>query len=207
MIASKYMDLCKTPSDINEHLPTLAQYASECTHVTECGVRTAVSSYAFAYGLKSKPNAKLIQVDPQWSSEIDTFQTLCSVEDLNSVFYKQSDLECPIEETDLLFIDTWHVYGQLKREFQRWHPHVRKYIILHDTVVDRVHGETLRCGWDAQKQSKESGIPVNEICKGLSFAVNEFLYEHPEWIVHAHFENNNGLTVLTRRTPSESSSA
>lgn len=207
MITSKYTKLCQTPSDINEHLPTLAKYASECTHVTECGVRTAVSSYAFAEGLKSKPGAKLVQVDPEWSTEIDTFQTLCAVEDLESVFYKQSDLECPLAETDLLFIDTWHVYGQLKREFARWHSYVRKYIILHDTVVDGIHGETLRCGWDAAKQSQTSGIPVDEICKGLSFAVNEFLYEHPEWVVHVHFPNNNGLTVLTRRTLSESETA
>ena len=27
-----------TPSDINEHIPTLVKYASECDHITEMGV-------------------------------------------------------------------------------------------------------------------------------------------------------------------------
>lgn len=198
MIRSTYIDFCQTPSDINEHLPTLAQYASECSTVTECGVRTAISSYAFASALLSKPNARLIQVDPSWHPNIETFQTACRNEGLESVFYQQSDLECPMEETDLLFIDTWHVYGQLKRELARWHSSVKKYIILHDTFVDGILGETVRLGWNAAQQSRESGIPTQEILKGLQFAVNEFVLEHPEWAIHAHFLNNNGLTVLTR---------
>jgi hypothetical protein len=198
MLKTQYAQLCRTPSDINQHLPTLAKYASECTHITECGVRAAVSSYAFAVGLDSKPNAKIVQVDPNWDPNIGTFQKTCAEEGLQTVFYEQSDLECPLEETDLLFIDTWHVYGQLKRELARWHMYVRKYIIMHDTKVDELYGETIRNGWDAEKQSRESGIPVAEIRKGLLFAVNEFLAEHPDWVVHAHFTNNNGLTVLTR---------
>ena len=111
MIVSTFRKLCETPSDINEHLPTLAKYASECTHVTECGVRSAVSSYAFASAILSKPDAKLVQVDPAWDPNIDVFQSACAGEGLRSVFHQQSDLECPLEETDLLFIDTWHVYG------------------------------------------------------------------------------------------------
>lgn len=198
MIASRYTELCQDPSDINEHLPTLAKYASECTTVTECGVRTAVSSYAFAYGLLSKPAAKLTQVDPDWHPNIEKFQKACADEGLASVFHKMSDLDCPLETTDLLFIDTWHVYGQLKRELARWHPYVQKYIIMHDTVVDGVYGETIRCGWDAERQSRESGIPVGEIRKGLMPAVKEFVAAHPEWAIYAHFPNNNGLTVLTR---------
>ena len=198
MIHSRYTDLCKTPSDINEHLPTLEKYASECSHVTECGVRSAVSSYAFAHALVNRPGARIVQVDPAQSPGIDKFQKICANEGLDSTFYNMSDLECPMEETDLLFIDTWHVYGQLKRELARWHSHVRKYIIMHDTVVDGTYGETIRLGWDANKQSRESGIPVDEIRKGLGFAINEFLVANPQWAMHSHFFNNNGLTVLTR---------
>jgi len=106
-----------------------------------------------------------------------------------------------MEDTDLLFIDTWHVYGQLKRELARWHSYAGKYIILHDTTVDEWQGESIRVGWDAIKQSKETGIPVDEIRKGLWPAVVEFLKEHSEWELHARYVNNNGLTVL-RRTSS-----
>lgn len=196
MIRRTFIENCAAPSDINEHLPTLYTYASECAHVTECGVRTGVSSYAFGAALVSRPNTRLVQVDPNSHPNIVQFQAQAKAEGLQSVFHQQSDLVCPIEETDLLFIDTWHVYGQLKRELARWHPHVRKYIILHDTTVDEWAGETARVGWDANRQSRESGIPVNEILKGLWPAVAEFLGEHPEWTLRERFVNNNGLTIL-----------
>jgi hypothetical protein len=198
-----YRVMCQTPSDIHEHLPTLAKYASECTHVTECGVGLTFSSYALAHGLKDKPESKLVQVDIKSSHDSEKFLKVCEMEGFNTVFHQMSDLECPIEETDLLFIDTWHVYGHLKRELARWHSHVRKYIILHDTVIDGVYGESIRTNKDVEEQSRMSGIPVEEIRKGLVYAVNEFLRDHREWVVHAHFTNNNGLTVLTRYTRSE----
>lgn len=38
-------------SDINDHLPTLYNYARECESILELGVRGVVSSYAFVYSL------------------------------------------------------------------------------------------------------------------------------------------------------------
>ena len=200
MITAKYSELCITPSDINEHLPTLARYASECTTITECGVRSSVSSYALAHGLKGKSDTKITQVDVSWHSNIATFQKECAKEGIRTNFYGMSDLECPLEQTDLLFIDTWHVYGHLKRELARWHPYVNKYIAMHDTTIDGVHGETIRNGWDAKKQSLDTGIPVDEIRKGLTPAIEEFLAEHPEWSLREQFVNNNGLTILEKKS-------
>jgi hypothetical protein len=145
-----------------------------------------------------KPNAKLIQVDLDYVPEISIFAKNCKKEGIQVIFHKMSDLDCPMEETELLFIDTWHVYGHLKRELARWHSCVTKYIILHDTTVDEWEGETIRCGWNAEQQSQQSGIPVDEIKKGLWPAVEEFLANHSEWILHERFTNNNGLTVLKR---------
>ena len=199
MIVSRYNELCNTPSDINEHLPTLQRYASECTTVTECGVRSGVSSYAFGNALRGKPGARIIQVDLDWHPNIATFQKACAKEGIRSSFYGISDLECPLEQTDLLFIDTWHVYGHLKRELARWHSYVNKYIVMHDTTVDGVYGETIRYGWDAHKQSRETGIPVDEIRKGLMPAIEEFISEHPEWTIRERFVNNNGLTILEKK--------
>lgn len=187
-----YARLCRKPSDINEHLPTLRYFASLGSSVVECGVREVVSSYAFVDGLP--PSGTLVMVDPYKSNNIDVFLK----SEPRASFVHASDLDCPLIDTDLLFIDTWHVYGQLKRELARWHGSVRKYIILHDTEVDGVYGETIRNGWNAEKQSAESGIPVDEIKKGLLPAVNEFLASHPEWKIAAQYINNNGLTVLSR---------
>lgn len=194
VISEKYNLKCCEPSDINEHIPTLYNYALECSHITECGVRTVVSSYAFAH---AKPK-KLIQIDPVKTPECSAFIEECSAENIECVFYEENNLECPMEQTDLLFIDTWHVYGQLKRELALWNSYVTKYIIMHDTTVDEWTGELVRCGGDSVEQSLESGIPELEIRMGLWPAIVEFLSNHPEWRLKERFTNNNGLTILER---------
>ena len=35
--------------------------------------------------------------------------------------------------------------------------------------------------------------------KGLSFAINEFLKDHDEWYIEKEYENDHGLTILTRK--------
>ncbi len=196
---SKYRELCATPSDINEHLETLYRYTKLCSSVVECGVRHIVSSYAFASGLLGTPDNEFTMIDLQESPNAPGFLAKCEEEGINARFLATSDTECDPIPTDLLFIDTWHVYGHLKRELAHWHSVVRKYIILHDTTVDEVHGESLRMGWDTRKQSAESGYPEHEIRMGIGPAVIEFLREHPEWTLEHKYTHNNGLTVLARK--------
>ena len=50
-IDRKFKTLCQTDGDINEHLPTLCKYASECESIIELGVRGCISSWAFTRGL------------------------------------------------------------------------------------------------------------------------------------------------------------
>jgi hypothetical protein len=197
-IEHNYIRSAILTSDINEHIPTLRNYGEICSHITECGVRGVVSSWAFAAALKGKSGGRLIQVDLDTNENVIQFGRIAREAGIDVTFYQQSDLECPIEQTELLFIDTWHVYGHLKRELARWNSNVSKYIILHDTTVDGEYGETIRMNMNAEKQSKESGIPVEEICKGLWPAVTEFLEAHPEWILEKRYTNNNGLTILRR---------
>lgn len=198
MLKSRYDAKCKIPCDINEHLPTLQKYAKLCDSVTECGVCNIVSSYAFATGLLGNPNGVFKMVDPYRSYNIDMFTDMCTREGIQVKYFQDSDLTCPYEETDLLFIDTWHVYAQLKRELEHWHAHVKKYIVMHDTTVDEWYGESIRGNHDIAKQSRESGFPPNEIAKGLWPAITEFLRGHPEWKLAERFTNNNGLTILSR---------
>jgi hypothetical protein len=129
---------------------------------------------------------------------MDRFHEMCAASGIQNVFHQQSDLECPIEPTDLLFIDTWHVYGHLKRELDRWHEHVAKYIILHDTTVDAEEGESIRMGHNISEKAFLSGIPEEEVARGLWPAVEEFVAAHPEWFIAVRYMNNNGLTVLER---------
>ena len=198
LLEREYQIKCDTPSDINEHLPTLREYASECSTIVECGVRGVTSSYAFACGLIGNAKNSFTLIDNCECNNVYPFLDLCKALNVNATFLQQSDIECPLINTDLLFIDTWHIYGQLKRELAYWHSSVNKYIIMHDTTVDEWYGEALRCRMDVPLASKNSGIPEEEIEKGLWPAIEEFLEEHPEWKIKERFKNNNGLTILMR---------
>lgn len=171
----RYQALLREPSDIVDHLPTLRALAQHCDRVVEMGTRTAVSTVAL---LAARPRS-LVCYDIKKTTAVDGVLALVPFETAMS-FRLESTLDCTIEETDLLFIDTWHVYGQLKAELARHHSKVTRYIALHDTTTFGDRGET-------------AGH------RGLWPAVTEFLDAHHEWELFVRYENNNGLTVLRRR--------
>jgi hypothetical protein len=200
-LKDKYNHLCSIPSDINEHLPTLKKYAEECQSIIELGVRGVISTYALIYGLlnNGKKTKKILLNDiaPCNINELLSITNDLSIE-VNFQWVNDLDLEIK-ENVDLTFIDTWHVYGQLKRELNKFSKVTNKYIILHDTTVDEWQGETIRNGWNAKQQSKETAIPIDEINKGLWPAVEEFLLQNKDWQIKERFINNNGLTVLEKQ--------
>jgi hypothetical protein len=200
MLIGQYESKRRIPSDINEHLPTLYKYAKMCDTIVECSVCEICSSYAFASGLIGNPKNVFTIVDPFRSHSVDMFTDMCAREGVNVKFIQDSDLTCPLVETDLLFIDTWHVYAQLKRELAHWHSSVKKYIIMHDTTVDEWYGESIRGNFDIEAQARSSGFPASEIAKGLWPAITEFMRDYPEWVLTERNINNNGLTVLSRRS-------
>jgi hypothetical protein len=175
-----------TPGDIHEHMETIYKHSLECDHITEMGVRGVVTTWAF---LLARPK-KLISIDvlpcpieaakrlaPKYGVEFD---------------FRMGDTGSPnfvIEPTDLLFIDTWHVYEQLKQELTLHSKYARKYIIMHDTTTfgDIRTGEHYDC---TVKTGPEG--------KGLWPAIQEFLAEDKSWILKARYTNCNGLTVLQR---------
>jgi hypothetical protein len=186
-----YLSACKTPSDINEHLPTLRALAAECDTVAEFGVRGIVSTWAL---LAAQPRALyMVDIVPV---DVRGVQAVAGRTQVR--FLQANSATVALPPVDMLFIDTWHVYAHLKRELAQHAPNVRKYIAMHDTVVDAVDGESLRCGMDVAAQAAASGYPEAEIRKGLQPAIAEFLAAHPAWTQVAHYENNNGLTVLKR---------
>lgn len=192
------------PSDINEHISTLLKYGSECSHITECGVRWITSTWAF---LGCVPN-KFISYDMRnpstWGingeGENDAiiqrgFNTIEEVEEIakeikvNYKFIQANVLDIEIEETDLLFLDTWHAFKQLRAELTKFHPKVKKYIICHDTTtfanIDETNYEILGPEW------KGDG-------KGIWPAIEEFLSLNDNWKLKERIMHNNGLTILER---------
>jgi len=172
----KYQQCCERGSDIHEHLPVLKKYASECDHITEMGVRGIVSTWAFLAGKPKKMISYDINNPAEYGANINEVYDNAGDTDFKFIQANVSDIE--IEETDLLFLDTLHVYRQLKKELELHSAKTRKYIIMHDTQSFGVRGA-------------DGG-------EGLRRAVNEFLESDNNWHIKEDLTNNNGLTILSR---------
>jgi len=180
----------QTPSDINEHIPALVEYASECDYITEMGVRAITSTWAFLGAAPKKLISYDIEDPSKWGANIDHVYNVARQYGLNYEFRKENVLKIEIEETDLLFLDTWHAYDQLKAELELHSSKAKKYIIMHDTTSYEFKDEPL-----TSENAWEGAPPTG---KGLWLAITEFLDGNNEWRLHKRYTNNNGLTVLKR---------
>lgn len=173
-------EMYKTPSDINEHIPTLLKYGQECEHITEMGVRWIVSTWAFLGAAPKKLISYDIKNPSHWGKNINHVYTVAKEYGLDFTFVEADVLKIDIEPTDLLFIDTWHIYDQLKQELTLHGNKAKKYIIMHDTTTFGEQGE-------------------RKPYKGLWPAIEEFLEDNKGvWALKERFTNNNGLTILQR---------
>ena len=201
-LKSLFENACAVASDINEHVDTLRKYAEQSDSIAEFGVRGGVSTYGLLYGLSQNStgaNKKYVGVDVNFCPITVEMKKHAELHGIEYQFIQHDSATVDMPQVDLLFIDSWHIYGHLKRELANNHNKVNKYIVMHDTTVDEFLGESIRCGWNAEEQSKTSGYPVEEICKGLWPAIEEFLEAHKdEWKLLERFTNCNGLTVLER---------
>jgi len=197
MIQETYNLLCNTKSDINEHLPTLYKYACMCDHITEFGVRGAVSTWAF---LAAKPKV-LKSYDFCWYEGVQKAIDASHDSNTEFEFKKVNVLGTTIEQTDMLFIDTFHHPLQLKRELQRHCDKVNKYIILHDTQTHKRVNEKL---WPDERNalSREEATKFDIYPDtGIHHVIIEFLYNHKQWFLLEVYSNNNGLTILEKDAP------
>jgi hypothetical protein len=161
------------PRDLDQHLPKLKELAEGCDHVTEFSQRRE-STIGFLAG---RPK-KLVSYNTEWDHVQEHAGRMCEgdTEYIHSVF--RSHFVDEIEETDMLFIDSTHTYAYLKEEFKKFGPQVKRYIVIHDTLLYGERGEDAGPG----------KLP----------AMREFMKENPEWTVIYHTQDEYGLTVMGR---------
>lgn len=166
------------------HMERLLALGHECKHITEFGTRRGASTAAF---IAARPET-IVCYDIKKLLEVDELENAAVEAEVKFEFRSQSTINpnLLIDETDLLFIDTWHAYSQLKRELKQT-SRVRKYIVLHDTE-DFAHED--------EQDMYASGL--EKMGFGLVPAILEFLESHEEWEKFAHYEDSSGLTVLKR---------
>lgn len=178
-LSSIYQMNCDRPSDINELLPILKKYAEKSLHITEMGVRSAVSTTAFLAALPNKLISYDIVPTENYGVSYEWLKNLANENGTEFNFILANVLDVEIEETDFLFIDTWHVYQQVKKELELHSSKVRKYIGFHDTTTFGFMGE-------------------DPTYQGLWPAIQEFLEENKNWVIEEKVEYCNGLTILKK---------
>ena len=169
----EYQDACVRDTDIHEHLPIISELTSQCTHVTELGVGWAQSTRAF---LRHDVELHSYEFMPQ--PGIREFFDEAKNAGRNVTLHVDDTRKVNIAETDLMLVDSLHIYEQVQKELELHAGKVRKYILFHDTTLFADHGEF-------------GG-------KGIWPAVQEFIDSHPEWQLVERRHNNNGLTILKR---------
>jgi hypothetical protein len=197
-----------TNSQMSEYIKVLAEYAQGCEHITEMGVAIVCSTWAW---LSAKPK-RLVSVDIDHLCPVDEVRGVAKelgidfefvAGDTNHGVTAELNDHCKwlnnaehrgewdkgnaipyynCEPTDLLFIDTYHHYASLKREFELHASKAKKYIILHDTVTFGRRGE-------------------GDDHKGLMAAVEEFLAVNPQWVTEKELTSAPGLYIMKRVGP------
>ena len=202
---NKFHEARTTRHTTHEHINTFYNYTRECKSVCEIGIEGGYSTWGFLMGLfenktifNNEDELFYIGVDINNCPITEECATVCKGINLNYTFIQHDSATVDIPQVDLLYIDSWHIYGHLKRELNHLHSKANKYIIMHDTTIDGEIGESIRRGWDTKKQSEDSGYPEDEIRKGLWPAIEEFLVEHPEWKLKHRYHHCYGLTILEK---------
>lgn len=148
-------EISKIPSDINEHLETLCEFAqgdeNDSPTVVELGVRGGISTQALIAGVSQTTTGRVYSYDiqdvrphddPQSAIMLQRFGPLAKDKLSKWWTFKIADsLVCHDEwedgSIDMLFIDTDHNPDQLYKELNLWHKKVKEdgVIVMHDMAV------------------------------------------------------------------------
>lgn len=160
-------------SDMVAHLPVLEYYASQCSHITELGVRNGQSTIAFLYGLP------LDGVLESYDIEETKFVTWLKNKNLDKWRFHLQDTIAPsltINETDFIFFDSYHSYKQLSKELELHATKARKFLAFHDVASYATIGEN----------GKEEGVQR---------AIEEYISTNTCKVVY-RTNSCNGLLIL-----------
>jgi hypothetical protein len=121
----------------------------------------------------------------------------CKRNGINCDYFGKNVLETEIDETDMLFIDTYHCYAQLKKELELHAAKVQRYIAFHDTTLYGEVGE----GFPRMDPNHPIHTTPMDGSGGIRKAIDEFLATNTTWKIVHESKDNNGLIIVGRRRP------
>lgn len=198
-------------SDINKFIPILYIYALNCKNILQLGLKKYDVLWPLMKGLvdnrvlpilKNFSGRKIVSVELNEPSQILEIQKLAQILQVDHEFVSSQSLEySPTEFYDMICIDTWHTYGQLKRELSKFSSLCKKFIIIHDIAIDGYNSEAVRLSQheSIEKQAKDNNMKLTEVCTGLLPAVIEFLEKNKDFEIDSAYTDHGGLIILKRK--------
>ena len=200
-LLERYKQDCERRSDINEHLATIYKYACECESIVELGAgRTSESLLTLAAALlTSAPEKRQLHFFSADPFNVGEIAQLCALEDVPLHLRRENIFNMKFDkEIDMCFIDSDHIFAQMRAELEKFGLLTKKYIICHDTTIDRDLSSLVRMGQNVKEFAAKYGLKRLECERGIRPAIDKFLAANPQWKILKEFENNNGLLILTK---------
>jgi hypothetical protein len=122
------------------------EVARGCDTILELGVFTGLTTTAF---LLAGPR-RLVSVDitDQYFHIREDIECAAKLIDVEFDFRVADDLVMEPFPCDLLFIDTTHTFEQTMAELNRFGPHTKRKIVLHDAVMAGVFQAVFQWLWE-----------------------------------------------------------
>lgn len=197
-IAAHYMTISQ--SNENVFVPVFKDLAKSCSTVIECSTgREVATPWALLAGLaESEADApKVLYRAPMTKDSAILFKPLLEAAKEASIEVKTKEDLAESEQADVVFIDSCNVESYAKTALEEYHARAKRLIVLF-TTAPRSAEQTMRAVANVLHVSRLSGFTVQEIMKGLGTAVDDFVAEHPEWIVKDPLGALQGLVILER---------
>jgi hypothetical protein len=180
--------ICDTDTNPKSPFSKLKELAIGCDTIVELGTGEGRTTMAL---LSGKPR-RMYSYDLNESVNSQSISAAAADAGTNYTFTKGSTLEISIPECDLLFVDTVHLYSQVKYELEYHGSKAKKYIIFSGTeTFGHLEQE------DGVDYSKVKAVSLKSP-HGIVPAINEFLDKNPEWFIAYQTPDNSGLVVIQK---------
>jgi hypothetical protein len=181
-----YIRQRRAPDAMAQHMDVIRDLAAECESCAEIGIRRGSSTIALLAGCPGTVTSFDIERYPH-------HEAILKATDLGRwrPHYMPSETASAFD-VDMMVIDGFHNYPQVKMELDLFADHVAKYLVFHDTISCGTVG-------DGIANPKVHQAPHLSDKRGIRMAIDELMIRDPSWLIKAHYPNDSGLLILERR--------
>jgi beta-1,4-mannosyl-glycoprotein beta-1,4-N-acetylglucosaminyltransferase len=186
-----YNEYCRSVSDVNEHLPRIAELVNG--NVLQIGgTWNLAAAFAVVHKLPRGSTYTVVEDNYPPQSVLDRVKSL--VQPRQFAFINENELTVDHSKVGVVrttFIDGIHHYGAVKLELDALSKMTESWIILHDTEEPWGYA-------DDPQRVIEYPSHIDRSKHGVNPAVHDFLLETEDWVMESEAKNNHGLIVLKR---------